>query len=1685
MNRVGMMAIAIAVFAMYLMLAAPAEAIKVYVNPSIQTSNYSPDGVYQEGSNMQDVAAKLMTKLIARGFEARNSGWLDLASACADSNSWGSDCFVALHTDATGTTWSSAHGSRGFFHQSSSGWHDDRNVDLAAKITSRMAARLAPFGRGYNLGAQADYPWCGWNMYVIAPWNTYAIPAVLIEGLYHTNYDDVYSALLLGQGRDAYARGVFEGICDYYGWDYWGYPYWPWKSSGPVTIVVATGRMEIFARGSNNSIWHRAQSSPNGGWGNWSDLGGLTVSSDPCVVINAGGGIEVFVRGADGNLYHRWQSAPAGSWSSWESLGGPIVGKPGVGRVNGTGYLEVYARFSDGSIRHRWCVPTVGWTDWSSLGGTLAGDPVVGINSDGRQEVFCRGTNNHLYHTWQTSPDGPWSSWSDLGGTISGNPEIGEISDGRLEVYCRWTDGSVRHIWQVTGGWSSWESLGGTTTFDLAVADNTSYAQDVFCTNSDGTISHRWQSGGWQPWENLGGTSVAAPIVGHNADGRKQLFIFGPDGRMYSKWELSGGGWSSWTQFSDVIFPVANTPPTAPTLTATTTGTSSVALSWTASTVSDGSGIANYDIYRNGSSLATVSGTTTSYTDTNLSEGTQYTYKVRAKSGNQVWGSFSADSSATTWTTPTVPTNLAVEVNGSRSAYLTWSASTDSAGIADYEVVRNGSSVGTVGGSTTHFQDDGLAANTTYTYQVRARCNEGVWSSYSATASGTTWSQVASDSFANLSQWQNGPCADGTSRGVSLDTGVGNPASPSARSDPGSGANNGSYGYIGFSRPFAAASVECLFYDSSTSSTSENGVAMRKYNGASTSQVYFLGVDSFNSSTVYSCEAYGTSGGWVKHGTGGNRAVGWRRLRVKIDGTNAKYYDGANLLDTIAQPSEKTDGVDRFYIGMNYNVQTSAWYDDFVVSAPAPGTPSINGPTAVTTNSVTWNWTPGTPDCEQGFDVKDANGALKATAGRNATSLVETNLSPNTLYTRQIVAWNGTVNSLPSANASTTTLSVAPTTSNISSVPMTGVATTGVFTFTSLTPFGAGGVQYYRYAWDQSATHTWTDNETQWTNGDLVIDTDTPASNYYIHIKGFNSDGVANGTLDTGPYVYVKPSTPTGLTAAATGTTTTHLSWNAVSDANGISNYEIYRNGSPLTTVSGTTTNYDDSNLSAYTQYSYQVRAKNGANHWSNLCAAVNVTTWSIPTVPGNPSATATGGDTITFSWTAASSADGSGISAYEVYRNGASLTTVSGTTLSFEDSGLSQGTQYTYKVRAKSGNNVWGGFSSDASATTWHVPTGPTNVVATSSDYNVSRVTWNASTDPTGIANYEIWRNGSPLAQVGGGVTVFDDSGLSQGTTYTYQVRAKNNEGHWSQLSSSASVKTWSVLLFDPFANLNNWTASKVADGTTRGVSLDASNGSNLAGGSGAPSARSDVGSGGSNGSYAFNGVSGTTFAVGYIECSMYDSGTNNNSRNGIAFRKSTNDDISTPRLVFFLGCDGAFSTTAYTCGVYGASGGWTKHANGGTRSVGWHRFRVGIDGTNVKFYVDGTLKDTIAEPAEKTDGLNRWYIGNNYNVNYVAYYDDFFACMPTPPTPTPGTASDITSTSIRWNFTEGPSDYEQGFYLRDTAGVLKGSAGRNATCITETGLTPNTTYYRTISAYNGTLESPVSIVVSATTAP
>ncbi|MBG6067359.1 CARDB domain-containing protein [Micromonospora ureilytica] len=180
------------------------------------------------------------------------------------------------------------------------------------------------------------------------------------------------------------------------------------------------------------------------------------------------------------------------------------------------------------------------------------------------------------------------------------------------------------------------------------------------------------------------------------------------------------------------------TAPSVPgNLSYTQSGTT-ISLNWVASTDNaGGSGVAGYDVYRNGAFLQSV-GNVTTFNDTQPATAT-VSYYVRARDAA---GNLSGNSNTVTrtgsgdTTAPSTPGTLSHSTSGS-TITLTWGASTDSggSGLAGYNVYRGGNLIATLGTVLTY--QDTQAATATVSYYVRARDGAGNLSGNSNTVTRT------------------------------------------------------------------------------------------------------------------------------------------------------------------------------------------------------------------------------------------------------------------------------------------------------------------------------------------------------------------------------------------------------------------------------------------------------------------------------------------------------------------------------------------------------------------------------------------------------------------------------------------------------------------------------------------------------------------------------------------------------------------------------------------------------------------------------------------------------------------------------------------------------------------------------------------------------------------------------------
>jgi chitinase len=193
-----------------------------------------------------------------------------------------------------------------------------------------------------------------------------------------------------------------------------------------------------------------------------------------------------------------------------------------------------------------------------------------------------------------------------------------------------------------------------------------------------------------------------------------------------------------------------------------------------------------------------------------------------------------------------------------------------------------------------------------------------------------------------------------------------------------------------------------------------------------------------------------------------------------------------------------------------------------------------------------------------------------------------------------------------------------------------------------------------------------------------------------------------SGTGGSGGSCTTTPSAPTGLAASGTTSSSTNLSWTAVTPPTNctISSYTILKNGTSIGTATGTT--FAVTGLTASTSYSFTLEATD-SNGTSGPSSAVNVTTSanSCTTTPGAPTGLAASGTTSSgtnLSWSAVTPPANCTISSYKVLQNGTSIGTPTST--SFAVSGLAASTNYSFTVEATDANGT-SGPSSAVSVTT------------------------------------------------------------------------------------------------------------------------------------------------------------------------------------------------------------------------------------------------------------------------------------------------------------------------------------------------------------------------------------------------
>ena len=324
------------------------------------------------------------------------------------------------------------------------------------------------------------------------------------------------------------------------------------------------------------------------------------------------------------------------------------------------------------------------------------------------------------------------------------------------------------------------------------------------------------------------------------------------------------------------------------------------------------------------------------------------------------------------------------------------------------------------------------------------------------------------------------------------------------------------------------------------------------------------------------------------------------------------------------------------------------------------------------------------------------------------------------------------------------------------------------------------------------------------------------------------------------------PTAPANLTSSNITNNSVLLSWSASTDNVGVTGYDIYRNGSKLTSV--TATSYNVTGLAASTAYSFYVKAKDAAGNISVASSTINVTTdifvpdyceskgndysyeWISSVKIGSFVNTSAGNGYSDFTNKVINLTKGEAVNvelipafkstAYSEYwkiwvdLNGdkdfddagelvfdagsLSKTTVTGS-ITIPTGATATTTRMRVSMKYNAAQTVCEAFGygevedytvnlSTAIVDT-QAPTVPAGLVATNVTISSATISWNGSTDNVAVTGYDVYKDGSLLGTTA--TTSYNVTGLVKTTTYAFTVKAKDAAGNISAASNALNVTT------------------------------------------------------------------------------------------------------------------------------------------------------------------------------------------------------------------------------------------------------------------------------------------------------
>jgi uncharacterized repeat protein (TIGR02543 family) len=525
--------------------------------------------------------------------------------------------------------------------------------------------------------------------------------------------------------------------------------------------------------------------------------------------------------------------------------------------------------------------------------------------------------------------------------------------------------------------------------------------------------------------------------------------------------------------------------------------------------------------------------------------------------------------------------------------------------------------------------------------------------------------------------------------------------------------------------------------------------------------------------------------------TPGNGSASIQVVAPSTGGTPTSYVVTASpggATCTVVSPatscviSPLTNGTQYSFTVQAINSAGSSTSSNAVTSTPATVSGAPTNVVAVAGNtSATISFT--APASNGGSTITSYT--VTASTGQSATGtsspITISGLTNGTSETFTVTATNGIGTSAPSTASGSVTPATTPGAPSISGALVSGGAATIVFN----APSSNGGSAITSYTVISSPGGLTATGSTS----PIVVPGLVTGTPYTITVVANNAMGAGTPSAPSSTLVSaLKPDAPPAPTAVAgNGQATITFAAPASNGGATITSYTVTASpgGETSTVSSGTTATV--TGLTNGQAYTFTVTATNAIGTSFSSLASNSVTPIAPSTAPLNVSALAAPGS-ATISFDTPTSTGGSSITGYIITPSPAtSPATFTTTTSPVTIAGLTNGTAYTFTVKAVNAAGQSVASLPSASVTPATTPDSPTAVIATPMDGGASVAFTAPAANGSLITFYTVTASNGATASGVSSPIIF--SGLTNGTAYTFVVTATNGVGLSDTSLPSAAI--------------------------------------------------------------------------------------------------------------------------------------------------------------------------------------------------------------------------------------------------------------------------------------------------------